>query len=149
MNEQLGRVQLLTELIEADRRNLAEFLTEKELDPGSTLFRAGEEAEELYFVTRGSLAIKSDGQMVGELGAGEVLGALCLVHVGLRECDAVALEATQLLCLSRESYLRLRSDHPALALKLEEAILRSFSSLVRNILVDARAPGAAASAADS
>jgi CRP-like cAMP-binding protein len=149
VNELLGRFQLLTELIEADRRNLAEFLTERELDPGSTLFRASEEAEELYFVARGSLAIKSDGQMVGELGAGEVIGALCLVHAGLRECDAVALEATQLLCLSRESYLRLRSDYPALALKLEEAILRSFSSLVRNILVDARAPAAAASAADS
>ena len=149
MNEQLGRFQLLTELIEDDRKSLAEFLTERELDSGSTLFRTGEEAEELYLVARGSLAIKSEGQMVGELGAGEVIGALCLVHAGLRECDAVALEATQLLCLSRESYLRLRSDFPALALKLEEAILRSFSSLVRNFLVEARAPGAAPNAADS
>jgi CRP-like cAMP-binding protein len=143
MNEQLGRFQLLTELIESDRQSLAEFLTEKQLDPGSTLFRAAEEAEEMYFVTRGALAIKSDGGTCGEFGAGEVLGALCLVSVGLRECDAVAIEATQLLCLSRESYLRLRSDFPALALKLEEAVLRSFSSLVRNILVDARAPSAA------
>jgi CRP-like cAMP-binding protein len=72
-----------------------------------------------------------------------VLGGLCLVSVGLRECDAVAAETSQLLCLSRESYLRLRSDQPALALQLEEAILRNFSSLVRNMLVDARAPSAA------
>ncbi len=143
MNERLERFPLLAELIERDRRTLAEFLTERELDPGSTLFRAGEEAEELYFVTRGSLVIKSDGQSVGELGPGEVLGGLCLVSVGLRECDAVAAESSQLLCLSRESYLRLRSDQPTLALQLEEAILRSFSSLVRNMLVDARAPSAA------
>ena len=142
MNEKLGRFPLLGELIDSERGVLAEFLTERELDAGSTLFRVNEEAEELYFVTRGSLAIKADGQTVGELGAGEVLGALCLVSVGLRECDAVAIESSQLLCLSRESYLRLRSDQPALALKLEEGIVRSFSSLVRNILVDARAPSA-------
>ena len=142
MNERLGRFPLLGELIDSERSVLAEFLTERELDAGSTLFRTNEEAEELYFVTRGSLAIKTDGQTVGELGAGEVLGALCLVSVGLRECDAVAIETSQLLCLSRESYLRLRSDQPALALKLEEGIVRSFSSLVRNILVDARAPSA-------
>lgn len=142
MNEKLGRFPLLGELIDSERGVLAEFLTERELDAGSTLFRANEEAEELYFVMRGSLAIKADGQTVGELGAGEVLGALCLVSVGLRECDAVAIETSQLLCLSRESYLRLRSDQPALALKLEEGIVRSFSSLVRNILVDARAPSA-------
>lgn len=143
MNEMLARFPLLAELIDSDRRTLAEFLTERELDSGSTLFRTNEEAEEMYFIVRGALAIKSDGQVVSELGAGEVLGALCLVSVGLRECDAVAIETSQLLCLSRESYLRLRSDQPTLALQLEEAILRSFSSLVRSILVDARAPTAA------
>ena len=143
MNEQLGRFPLLAELIDSDRRTLAEFLTARELDAGTTLFRASEEAEELYFVTGGSLAIRSEGQTIGELGAGEVLGALCLFAVGLRECDAVAAETSQLLCLSRESYLRLRSDQPALALQLEEAILRSFSSHVRNMLIDSRAPSAA------
>jgi NTE family protein len=143
VNEMLARFPLLAELIDSDRRTLAEFLTERELDSGSTLFRTNEEAEEMYFIVRGALAIKSDGQVVSELGAGEVLGALCLVSVGLRECDAVAIETSQLLCLSRESYLRLRSDQPTLALQLEEAILRSFSSLVRSILVDARAPTAA------
>jgi len=49
------------------------------------------------------------------------------------------------LCLSRESYLRLRADLPALALQLQEAVLRSFVSLVRNILDDQRAPTASVS----
>ena len=143
MNEKLGRFSLLAELIDSERRTLADFLTVREIDAGSTLFRTTEEAEELYFLARGSFAIKSEGQIVSELGAGEVLGALCLVSAGLRACDAVAVETSELLCLSRESYLRLRTDEPALALKLEEGILRTFSSLVRNILVEARAPSAA------
>jgi len=145
MNEQLDRIPLLGEFIADDRRLLAEFLTAREIDAGSTLFRASEEADELFFVTQGSLAIRSDGQTVAELGAGEVLGALCLVSVGLRECDAVAAEPTRVLGLSRESYLRLRSDQPALALQLEEAVLRSFSSLVRSLLVDARMPNGSVS----
>jgi CRP-like cAMP-binding protein len=140
MNEQLDQFSLLGELIPDDRRTLAEFLTERELDAGSTLFRASEEAEELFFVTEGSLSVRSEGQTIASLGGGEVLGALCLINVGLRMCDAVAVQPTQVLCLSRESYSRLRADQPALALQLEEAVLRSFASLVRNILVDARTP---------
>ena len=139
MNEQLDRFSLLGELVADDRRELAEFLTTRQVDAGSSLFRATEEAEELFFVAEGSLSIRSDGQTVADLGAGEVLGALCLVSIGLHECDAVAVQPTRVLCLSRESYLRLRSDQPALALQLAEAVLRNFSSVVRNILVDTRA----------
>ena len=140
MNEPLDQFSLLGEFIADDRRALAEFLTAREVDAGSTLFRASEEAEELLFVTQGALSVRSEGQIIASLGGGEVLGALCLINVGLRMCDAVATEPTQLLCLSRESYSRLRVDQPGLALQLEEAVLRSFASLVRNILVDTRAP---------
>lgn len=142
MNDSLNRFPLLGELTEADRRALTEFLSEREVDAGSALFRASDEAEELFFVARGSVSIRSEGQTVAELGAGEVLGALCLVSVGLRMCDAVASEPSQLLSLSRESYSRLRLDQPALALQLEEAVLRSFSSLVRSVLVDAHTSSA-------
>jgi NTE family protein len=145
MTETLDRFALLSELVPDDRRALAEFLTPREIDAGSALFRATEEAEDLYLVTQGALAIRVDGQPIAELGAGEAVGALCLVSVGKRECDAIAAEATQVLCLSRESYLRLRADLPALALQLQEAVLRSFVSLVRNILDDQRVPSASVS----
>jgi CRP-like cAMP-binding protein len=140
MNQKLAEFSLLAELIPADRRALAEFLTARELDAGSALFRASEEAEELFFITDGSLSVRLEGQTIASLGGSEVLGALCLMNAGLRMCDAIATEPTHVLCLSRESYSRLRADQPALALKLEEAVLRSFASLVRNILVDGRAP---------
>ena len=145
MTETLDRFALLSELVADDRRALAEFLTPREIDAGSALFRATEEAEDLYLVTQGALAIRVDGQPIAELGVGEAVGALCLVSVGKRECDAIAAEPTQVLCLSRESYLRLRADLPALALQLQEAVLRSFVSLVRNILDDQRAPTASVS----
>ena len=145
MSESLDRQPLLAEMTEGDRRVLSDYLTPREADAGSTLFRAEDEAEELFFVIDGAVSIRSEGQSIADLGAGEVLGTLCLVSVGLRMCDAVASEPTRLLSLSRESYARLRSDQPALALQLEEAILRSFASVVRSVLVDARASNAAIS----
>jgi CRP-like cAMP-binding protein len=139
MTDSLDRFSLLSELVPDDRRALDAFLEPRELDAGSTLFRASDEAEELYFVVDGALSVRSGGEMLGELGAGEVLGALCLVAVGRRECDVVAITASKLLCLSREGYLRMRGDAPALALQLQEAVLRSFSSLVRGALSDGSA----------
>jgi CRP-like cAMP-binding protein len=139
MTDSLDRFSLLSELVPDDRRALAAFLEPRELDASSTLFRASDEAEELYFVVDGALSVRSAGETLGELGAGEVLGALCLVAVGRRECDAVAITTSKLLCLSREAYLRMRGDAPALALQLQEAVLRSFSSLVRGALSDGSA----------
>ncbi len=145
MTDPLEKCALLAELLPDDRKALAEFLEPRELDSGSTLFRSNDEAEELYFVVDGVLNVRAGGEAVGELGTGEVLGALCLVSVGRRECDAIAATATRLLCLSREGYLRMRGDAPALALKLQEAVLRSFSALVRSALSDGGAQAASLS----
>ena len=145
MTDPLEKCAMLSELLPDDRKALVDFLEPRELDPGSTLFRTSEEAEELYFVVDGALHVRASGENVGELGTGEVIGALCLVSVGRRECDVVAATAARLLCLSREGYLRMRGDAPALALQLQEAVLRSFSSLVRSALSDGSAQGASLS----
>jgi CRP-like cAMP-binding protein len=138
MTAALDPFSLLSELSSEERSALEGFLEPRELDAGSTLFRSGEEADALYFVLDGAVSIKSDGQGLCEFGGGEVLGALSLVSVGRRECDVVGASATRLLSLTREGYLRLREDLPALALRLQEAILRSFSSLVRGVVDDSR-----------
>jgi CRP-like cAMP-binding protein len=131
---------LLSELSADERAALEACMEARELDAGSVLFRAGEEAEELYFIVEGAVAVRSDGERVSELGAGEVLGALAIVTVGRRECEVSSATATKLLSLTRERYVRLREDLPALALRLQEAILRNFSTLVRGVLSDSRAP---------
>jgi CRP-like cAMP-binding protein len=130
---------LLSELSADERRALEGCLEGRELDSGSVLYRPGEEADALYFVIEGAVAIRDGGQNLAELAAGEVLGALSIVSIGKRECEVVGATATKLLTLTREGYLRLRDDLPPLALRLQEAILRSFSALVRGVLEDSRA----------
>ena len=139
MTQGLDGFPLLSELTEGERRALEACLEARELDVGSVLYRTGEEADALYFVVEGAVAIRDGGHGLSELGPGEVLGALSIVSIGKRECDAVGATGTKLLSLTREGYLRLRDDLPALALRLQEAILRSFSALVRGVLEDSRA----------
>ena len=129
---------LLSELTADERRALEGCLEPRELGGGSVLYRTGEEADALYFVVEGLVSIRADGQSLADLGPGEVLGALSTVSIGKRECTVVGVTSVRLLTLSREAYLRLRDDLPALALRLQEAILRSFSNLVRGVLEDSR-----------
>jgi CRP-like cAMP-binding protein len=94
----------------------------------------GEEAAELYLVDAGRVRLERDGRVLGYLERGDSFGALALHTIGRRECAAIAHDDTRLLSLSREAYLRLRREAPALALELSESILRSFTAGVRAFL---------------
>jgi CRP-like cAMP-binding protein len=145
MTSALAGFPLLSELTDENLAALEGYLEAREYDAGSILFHNGEEADALYFALEGSVTIRADGQALSELGAGEVLGALSLVSIGCRECDAVCATPTRVMSLTRERYLRLREDLPGLALCLQEAVLRSFAALVRGVVDDSRAPSGAVS----
>ena len=131
---------LLSELTADERRALEGYLEPRELDGGSTLYRAGEEADALYFVARGSGHDPRRRPQPGRARSrARCSGALSIVSIGKRECRSSARRRSRLLSLSREAYLRLRDELPPLALRLQEAILRSFSALVRGVLEDSRA----------
>ena len=140
MTQGIDGFPLLSELSADERRTLEGYLEERELDSGSVLQRPGEEADAMHFLVDGAVTVRAEGQVLGELGPGEILGALSVVSIGRRECEIIgATTTTRLQTLTREGYLRLRDDLPALALRLQEAILRSFSQLVRGVLEDSRA----------
>jgi CRP-like cAMP-binding protein len=139
VTQSLEGFPLLSELTADERSALEGCLEARELDSGSVLYRTGEEADALYFLVEGAVTVRAEGQILAELCAGEVLGALSTVAIGKRECEVVGATPVRLLTLSREAYLRLRDDLPALSLRLQEAILRSFSALVRGVLEDSRA----------
>ncbi|MEE9281509.1 MAG: cyclic nucleotide-binding domain-containing protein [Myxococcota bacterium] len=143
MSADLGKFELLQELSEAQHDALAELLEERQLAAGDFVFRCGEEAAELFLIADGSIRLEIKRRELGVLRAGESIGAVSLAVVGNRQCDAVALESTSLLALNREGYLRLRADAPAVALALQEGILRSFAGFLRSTVADRRAAPAA------
>jgi CPA1 family monovalent cation:H+ antiporter len=134
VSEVLVGFPLLSELGANERAALRDFLEARELAAGRALFMPGEEAAELYLVDAGRVRLERDGRVLGYLERGDSFGALALLTIGRRECAAIAHDDTRLLSLSREAYLRLRREAPALALELSESILRGFTAGVRPFL---------------
>ncbi|MFQ5514822.1 MAG: cyclic nucleotide-binding domain-containing protein [Myxococcota bacterium] len=134
MSADLSGFPLLKSLSEEGRELLGDFLEERSLRDGEMVFSEGDESGELYLVVEGQVRLEARGAMVDVIGRGESFGAGSLVVIGNRECDALCEEPVRLLVLSRESYVRLRSDHPQLALDLQEAILCELARVVRSVL---------------
>ncbi len=130
----LDQFAILNEMSPEERESLFEFLEESSYEDGRAIFRDHDEAAELVLVTAGDVRLEAGGHAVGELKAGAALGHASLVSIGHRACAAYARGAVSALKLSRESYLRLRSDHPHIALVLQEALLRSFAETTREVL---------------
>ena len=126
---------LLAELSEEERELVTDLLERLDLDPGEQLFCEGQEAECLVLIETGTLDLSSARVgAVGQVGAGESLGALSLVTVGPREVTAVASEAAGVWVLSRESFRRLCEDAPRAACRILEAALADFAGAVRDEL---------------
>jgi len=130
----LDAFALLHELSKEERGELMTFLEERRFDPGDQIFDVHDESEEMLLVCEGRVRLQSSGVGEGCLEPGHVLGAASLVLVGNRMCAAFADGPVRVLSLGRESYLRLRSDLPRVALCLQEAIVHHFASDVRQLL---------------
>ena len=137
MSADLASVDALAELTQADRETLEKFLDGREVDAGMALFRSGDESDELLWLVSGSAQLEVGDETLGQIDAGQMLGGMSLVHIGTRACSAIALEDCRLLVLTRESYLRLRADHPPIALGLQEALVNRLASDLGKLLEEA------------
>lgn len=90
---------------------------------GEVIFSEGDEGDVLYIVRSGRVRIaKAIGLDVDRtltiLGVGGVFGELVIVGEGLRSATVMALEPTRVLAMSRETFVRLTEEAPALGLKV-------------------------------
>lgn len=91
-------------------RELARQLRAFTLEPGEFLYRAGDMADEVYFIGRGRIGLARPGGRERELGPGAVLGAFDVDHDRPRVRSARALSRVELLALSAEERLELLED---------------------------------------
>ena len=134
MNGVLSKVAVFEQLSAAGRETLVDFLEPRSYEPGFLLFQQGDEAAELIVIAEGQVVLRRGGDEIGRVDVGDCIGGVSLVAIGIRECEAAAEDRVEVLSLTRESYLRLRADHPSVALDLQEAILRQFGGALRELL---------------
>lgn len=109
---------------ERDRQAVYALCSVKSLASGSTLFDYGEPGKALYFIQGGRLAVhKFTGfqkkmQVVALLDTGSVVGEAALLGSHCHKTKVIAIEGSELLCLSVEKYQTLQNEQPDLALRL-------------------------------
>jgi CRP/FNR family cyclic AMP-dependent transcriptional regulator len=114
---------LLRHMSEADLDALAEHTQIKSFAQDDVIFKRDDEAREMMVIVEGKVQISSpaktsDKVICAALLPGDVFGEMSLIDGHTRSADATALEATDILCLERDSFVKLLENNARLNLDL-------------------------------
>ena len=99
------------------------------LEAGQPLFQAGEPAEALYIVNKGTLAVYIDKPGKGRhllalIRQGEVIGEMAVISGGPRTASAVAIRDSELITVPANEFRELQQRYPELARGLNRLLVR-------------------------
>ncbi len=119
----LARNPLFAALSEERRRQLAAGGSPVRLEPGSALFRAGDEADAMYVVVTGEVDVAvpfHDGRDVwlARLGVGALVGEMGVLDGGPRSADVCAVPRTELWRIGRRAVIETLRAEPSVGLEL-------------------------------
>ncbi len=135
--ELLGRVPLLGDLSTDNLRLLAFSAVRRDLSEGEFLFHQGEVARSGFVVSYGvvelSLGEGEKRRVVEKCHRGYLIGQMPLFVDCLRPNDAVALNPSTLLEISRPMMTRMLTEYPAAAKALHARLSQSLSGTVGDL----------------
>jgi CRP/FNR family cyclic AMP-dependent transcriptional regulator len=88
------------------------------LKAGSIIFRAGDEARELFVIKSGLVRIQIGNRTITELSADSIFGEMALIDNEPRSATAIAQTDVELVPVSEKQFLFLVSQTPYFALKV-------------------------------
>lgn len=151
--EALARVPIFSRLDDKGRRKLAKLCAVKSLEAGDVLYEEGAMGLSLFIVTSGQVEIYRDSGdkkiTLERVVTGGILGHLALLDDQPRAASAVALEHTECLLLTRDSFDTLVKKEPEIAWCLTPALAGRVREL-QQLAMEARLeqPGPRAEAAE-
>ncbi len=122
--ERIAGVALFAELSDGDIDRLAEAASEAELEPGASLTAEGEFGHALYIIEEGTADVQKDGQVVGSVGPGDVVGEIAVLASGRRTATVVATSPMKLIALFKPDVWTLERNAPTVAERLRELLQR-------------------------
>ncbi len=151
--EVLRRAPLFATLDDEAFRLLTDELAEVDLSRGASVFREGDQGDQLYFIVSGKVKLgrtSPDGResLVAILGPGELFGEMALFDPAPRSTTATAVSETRLAGLKNESLNALLLNRPAVSMQLLQALARRLRRTNDNLsdLVFSDVPGRVAKA---
>ena len=85
---------------------------------GSTIFREGDEASELFVIKSGQVRVQIGNRTIRELDAESIFGEMALIDSEPRSATVTAITDVELVPVSEKQFLFLVSQTPYFALKV-------------------------------
>jgi diguanylate cyclase (GGDEF)-like protein len=132
----LEKVGIFSLLSPEEIQRVAEHLASAELAAGETLFREGDEGNDLYIIAKGSVAITirlPDGaeREIVRFAPGEFFGEMSIFDNAPRSASCRSLEASALYSLSKSAFSDIIELHPRIAQKLMYRMLNVTTQRLR------------------
>jgi CRP-like cAMP-binding protein len=131
----LERVPTLRLLGGASLRMLAIGSEQKDIPRGDYLFKRGDEADAGFVVQRGALRVDDGSGAEVTAGPGALIGELALVVAMRRPSNALALEYSSLVRISRSLFQRILESDPAAAVRLRDEFAVRTSQIASDVLI--------------
>lgn len=134
----LRNIPLFAQLNEVELEKLSKISVRKRAERTAFVVRAGDSTDSLYILLNGRAKVTNtdeDGReiILAWLEAGEFFGEMGLIDGSPRSANVVAVEACELLVLSREAFQRCMQDNFQVAQKLMQILVRRLREADRNI----------------
>lgn len=136
----LAEFELLDGFTEAEVVIMSGYLSAQTAGAGEVIIEVGAGADELFLLEKGrvSVFIGAEGsrRRLATFSPGMVFGEMALIDRSPRSATIVADTAIRCQVLTRESYDRLGSEHPAIKIKLLENLGRGLSRKLRKANIE-------------
>jgi CRP/FNR family cyclic AMP-dependent transcriptional regulator len=99
-------------------------ITTRAAKAGEIIFREGDQADQLFVIKSGQVAIRSGNRTLAELPANSRFGEMALIDDAPRSATAVAMTDVELVPVSEKQFLFLVSQTPFFALKVMRVLAR-------------------------
>ena len=104
---------------------------------GATIFKAGDEAGEMFVIQSGEVDIVIDGEVVETVGPDGFFGEMSLIDDSTRSADAVARTECRLLTVTRHRFLFMVDEMPLFALQVMKGMADRLRGMVKRAEVSA------------
>jgi len=124
-------------LDENELRQLQGLLIRHRAEAGQAIFHMGDAANELYFLSRGTVSVRlpstasGAAQRLAVFGAGSVFGEVAVIDHGSRSADVWTETPAEYYSLSVQAFDGLDADHPSLKIKILRYLLKMITFRLR------------------
>jgi CRP/FNR family transcriptional regulator, cyclic AMP receptor protein len=129
----LQNIELFNEVTTEQLSFIAAIGKEKEVASGKMLYRENDEADGLYVVISGAVAAKRGDDVIEQIGPNGSFGIWAFFDDQPRLTDAIAVEPSTLLFVSREDFYDVLADHVDIVQNIMKQLVQRLRRLTSEV----------------